>query len=131
MKKLLIIFLPLLSIFFLFTGCGSSSDVSPTTGTVQLEATCATTPFNVRYTIGELFTDDGVQEFTFVSNTSSWNTEFEEVAGEKIFLQIDVGPPGWSQDSAVYSTLNIWFKDNLQSSYEGVTEFEDISCIIQ
>ena len=122
MKKLLYTFL---AVSIIFSACIKEEEDE--TGTVTLRVTCATVPFNVTYD------NEYGNDITEISNINEWEKQFirtcEGSCSEYTqWLNIDVGPPQWGNDTPAYSTLAISFKGNLLMSYEGVTEYETIYC---
>ena len=113
MKKLFI----LLCIPLLFGSCEKEEEES---GTVKLEATCQTVPFEVQYK------NEYENDVTETSNTTYWSREFEASAGH--FCTLHFRNLNFDAfNNPVNCSFSIKWKGSVQSSFEGeVTQSESI-----
>ena len=83
-------------------------------GTVKLEVTCQTVPFEVGYN------NEYGNDVTETSSTSSWSREFEAFTGHHCSLTFWNPNWNWSgDDSKVNASISIKWKGNVQTSFEG------------
>jgi len=101
MKKLFILlFIPLLF--------GSCEEILPSSGTVKLEATCQTVPFEVEYH------NEHGNDVTETVNTTYWSKEFEASTGHYCRLTFRN-----LSATEVNCSISIKWKGSVQTSYEG------------
>lgn len=101
MKKIII----LLCIPLLF---GSCEKILPS-GTVKLEATCQTVPFEVNYD------NEYGNDVTETIYTTSWSKEFEGSEFDYVTLRLR----NISNNSSMNCSFSIKWKGSVQTSYEG------------
>ena len=113
MKKLFI----LLCIPLLFGSC----EKEESDGTVKLEATCQTVPFEVSYH------NEHENDVTETVNTTYWSKEFEASSEHHCALTFRNPNYNWQDPSTkVNCSISIKWKGSVQTSYEGEVEFSEL-----
>ena len=109
MKRLLFI----LCIPLLFSSC-----LEENKGTVKLEVTCETVPFEVSYH------NEYENDITETSNTTYWSKEFEGLTGHHCTLKFD--NPNWSNGTGkVNCSMSIKWQGSVLTSFDGeVSNYE-------